>query len=45
MQLAAWPLIPLALILGLAAVQPAPGQPFNALIAAAIGLAAIPVAY
>ncbi|OAN44928.1 hypothetical protein A6A03_15785 [Chloroflexus islandicus] len=45
MQLAAWPLIPLALILGLAAVQPAPGQPFNPLIAAAIGLAAIPVAY
>lgn len=45
MQLAAWPLIPLALTLGLAAVQPAPGQQFNALIAAAIGLAAIPVAY
>ncbi len=45
MQLAAWPLIPLALILGLAVVQPASGQQFHTLIAASISLAAIPVAY
>lgn len=49
MQLAAWPLIPLALVLGLAAVQPAPAQHaadrFAPLLVAAIGLAAIPVAY
>ena len=52
MQLAAWPLIPLALILGLAAVQTLPDSSsvarrhsWFALLIAAIGLAAIPVAY
>ncbi len=43
MQLAAWPLIPLALTLGLAVVQAA--RPGRELLAAGIGLAALPVAY
>lgn len=43
MQLAAWPLIPLAIIVGLAAVQaPRFGE---GLVAAAIGLAALPITY
>lgn len=43
MQLAAWPLIPLAIIVGLAAVQAS--RFGEGLVAAAIGLAALPITY